>query len=1655
MAGPGAGEWAKGVVDWTSHEPLDVGAANLFKTFPGRRCILVAHEGRLVYEHYVPGAGPEERIELDSAAKTVSALLIGVLVTQGKLDLDTPLRQYNVTPSAYWGKGDEYWPMITARHLLTHTSGLGTKPPGKEFEYNSGEHIQHLSHLIHALTRPPNGHWASPVDWAEEAFAEPLGLPGLFLNDGLDGQISIGGGQQMSCPQLARIGQLLVNRGKWPMSSAPSWPIDWLPWATNRTSLVQLISEAFIDEMTRPSFPEVVSTYGFLLWLNRAPEPSDAECCMCTCGACFDVPGPPIFGINEEAWFATGFLTRYLIVLPQRNAFVVSLGMDLTGSTPCAISWSWFSLTYDDSFGALLHYLVMKNALPLPASTTTTTATSSSTTLTQTTLSTTTLTTVTQTTTVVTAAAGGGIWPFWGTWTSTSTYWWHMPFEMLEVASNSSSSTSMATGRSVTTTGPRATTTAITATVTRSTSLASTSRWATSETTATTTFDVSKVIYNHGTKTEVHRRKKRRKEKKYAKSFHYQPGYVGGSCSCSCPIDQDFGRCYPLPNISFAHWHQGQEACDVLGAGYLRSERSCPSVGLVQPCESNSWAIGGSTRDVCGRDFWKEVYGLNCSQTTFCHTHPGDKAPVLVDTRRMATCFCEVQSWGCMYDSEPCDPDDSYYVLGSARFGHDVLQHWAPVEPAAPAWPVYAFFFLTMAALACFRSWRRQVRTAAAPAGYAPLASDGPEAQPPEPVEPPMDVPEPAAPVGEHCELAALLRPEAARAVGGHALPKRCGACSCWGRRVGALAQGLQAMGARGFNWSAGLNRLQRRDLAELLLSICAPLAQESPVEQLCAALDRLPWSQKTAPNLLPDTAPPLPPGEAVEAPGCDYCHALALREEELAQALLSLGAKMFSWSADLGQAQRRLLVTVVLDCCRPCCFKEEVAAFCAHMERLRWTELTDLPASPHLAWEPSTPSQVITPSQAVTPMQAVPAGAPRELASAPEVRRKHSLRSALQQDIQVEEKKVLSQLQELLATGKGDASLRQLEEMLSTSLRERASMEGQEASRWTAQPEEAWRLRTSPGTERPFASFSAASSASAASAASAHGAATRIQAAQRGRLARRELEERKLAKAAREEAVDVSIEVKVPAESGQSSVASDAGQELVTSSSGHSSAATPMPTSSRLGSSLPLRAAPVKQVRRTRPSEATLSPAEELARRRQAREQRLGAEVDLARRRAKELWQRQQREAEERRQVAAVLRVQAAWRGQGARRAVRKLRRLCAEAAPLLQEAARSSLARREMLTGLQRREGAAARIQAQRRGCLARREVAQQRQALSAAVTRAAALFRGRRQRAAYLAEQQRRLEAATRLQALRRGHVAREQTQRERKEKTDATVKMQAAFRGQATRKQLAVEKQRREEAATKIQAIRRGNVSRQQAQQERDQKSQAATRIQAVFRGKTDRKRAAEEQQKREEAATKIQAIRRGNTARQQVTEEQQKREEAATKIQAIRRGNTARQQVTEEQQKREEAATKIQAIRRGNTARQQAWQHCPAAGDRGAAEARRGRNQDSGDQTWQHCPAAGDRGAAEARRGRNQDSGDQTWQHCPAAGDRGAAEARRGRNQDSGDQTRQHCPAAGDRGSPEARRGGSDIERGRTRKEQQRQQGQQGRQGWQRHPGQQG
>lgn len=620
--GPGAGIWESTRPVWPAAVHLEGGARKLWNEFPGRRCLLILHDGEVAFERYAEGASATDQIELDSIGKTISALLIGVLVTQGRAELDKPLAEYNVTATADWGN---YWPQVTARHLLTHTSGLGKEPPGTFFQYNSGEHIQHLSLLIEKVTSPPLGHWSSPVEWAEDSFSKPLGLEGLFQHDDLDGQISIGGGQMLSCREVAKVGQLILNAGWWPIYTPRAWPISWV-LGRESTSFFPLIREDYLRQMFQPSFPTVVSTYGFLTWLNRNPQPGDSDCCMCTCGVCLDIGPPPILGPNvrEVAWIASGFLTKYMIVLPQRHAMIISLGFDLVGSSACSAAMSWAALTYDDAFGSLLHYRILNASLPPPdtTSTSTTSTTSTGTLLSAFTTSTTSARSLTHPSTTGTLAA-----MIWST---------------------------AAIG-----------------------SLALDGMSATTSSTATTSFNPFDHMHQYGGNGQW-RTKGNRNQSRDDNIYH------GGSCTCNCPIDEDFGRCFDLPHELVVNgWGEGQRVCEHFFSRnhwkmvkfqhkFNDSGGSCPDVGLVQACQTNAWLLGGGTRNICGGSFWLDTYGLNCSPLAECDVQ--SSAGINRPTEQMATCTCQVTTWECEYDREACDATDPYYPRASPGLVKELLK---------------------------------------------------------------------------------------------------------------------------------------------------------------------------------------------------------------------------------------------------------------------------------------------------------------------------------------------------------------------------------------------------------------------------------------------------------------------------------------------------------------------------------------------------------------------------------------------------------------------------------------------------------------------------------------------------------------------------------------------------------------------------------------------------------------------------------------------------------------------------------------------------------------------------------------------------------------------------------------------------------------------
>jgi len=105
--------------------------------------------------------------EACSMSKPVFAFLVLQLVDQKKLDLDKPL--YHYLPERFVSADDEYSKQITARMILTHTSGMpnwrksGDEreaplpiyfKPGTKFSY-SGEGMFYLQRVVEHITKEP------------------------------------------------------------------------------------------------------------------------------------------------------------------------------------------------------------------------------------------------------------------------------------------------------------------------------------------------------------------------------------------------------------------------------------------------------------------------------------------------------------------------------------------------------------------------------------------------------------------------------------------------------------------------------------------------------------------------------------------------------------------------------------------------------------------------------------------------------------------------------------------------------------------------------------------------------------------------------------------------------------------------------------------------------------------------------------------------------------------------------------------------------------------------------------------------------------------------------------------------------------------------------------------------------------------------------------------------------------------------------------------------------------------------------------------------------------------------------------------------------------------------------------------------------------
>lgn len=324
--GPGRGPWVHGrPEDHGLSTPALEKAAEAIGSTGERQGLVIVRDGVIVFERYwatpYARATPDWRNVSFSSGKSWGGTMVGRAYTQGLLKLDDLADRYH--PSAVSGLKPE----VTIRHMLTMTSGgtLNVKPsskpprrlddptppgPGAEYEwqevgekgsppgygvsipagtvfYYDGAVADHLANVI-AKVSGMTSHRYMMTEVVAPMGCETL----IYQPEGIDkaGNIRLGGSILMSCRDLARLGQLYLNAGRWDGR--------------------QLIAADYIAEAISPS--PLNPSYGFLWWLNAAGR----------------VPNAP-----RSMYMAAGALGQYCFVLPEQGMVVATMGFGANSLT--------------------------------------------------------------------------------------------------------------------------------------------------------------------------------------------------------------------------------------------------------------------------------------------------------------------------------------------------------------------------------------------------------------------------------------------------------------------------------------------------------------------------------------------------------------------------------------------------------------------------------------------------------------------------------------------------------------------------------------------------------------------------------------------------------------------------------------------------------------------------------------------------------------------------------------------------------------------------------------------------------------------------------------------------------------------------------------------------------------------------------------------------------------------------------------------------------------------------------------------------------------------------------------------------------------------------------------------------------------------------
>lgn len=200
-----------------------------------------------------------------SMCKSITGMAIGMLIEEEKLKLDENI--YDIFPNHINAFSKIFRPVITVENLLTMTSGvtfnesgivsgndwLGSflnasvnGKPGTEFQYNSLN-----TYVLSAIVTKRTGE--TLTEYLTPRLFDPLGITKYYWETCPKGITKGGWGLFLCAEDMAKLGQLYLQRGKW--------------------NGQQLVSEYWIEISTARHLKTQNDTYGYgyQLWMEQRP----------------------------------------------------------------------------------------------------------------------------------------------------------------------------------------------------------------------------------------------------------------------------------------------------------------------------------------------------------------------------------------------------------------------------------------------------------------------------------------------------------------------------------------------------------------------------------------------------------------------------------------------------------------------------------------------------------------------------------------------------------------------------------------------------------------------------------------------------------------------------------------------------------------------------------------------------------------------------------------------------------------------------------------------------------------------------------------------------------------------------------------------------------------------------------------------------------------------------------------------------------------------------------------------------------------------------------------------------------------------------------------------------------------------------------------